>query len=91
MNDEDFEDDDEDIFARLPYRLVESKPLSRYDFLQAGFTIVTGTVRAVLEALVQLSDAFVGAEGYTRQRREFQDEARVAIESIVDGTAEDGD
>lgn len=88
MNDEEYEDDDDD-FEMIPFRLVESKPVTKYTFIQAGFTLVTGILRTLTEICVELSDAYIGAEGHVRNTKRFEDEARLSIESIVDGSAEE--
>lgn len=93
MNEDFDEDEDNDNYGPLiPYRLVESKPISKYTFIQAGFSLVTGFMRSVLEVTVDLSDAYIGAEGYTRGRKNFEEEARAQIETITEGaTVEDGE
>ncbi len=88
INDDDFDEDDDDFGHLIPYRIVESKPISKYTIIQAGFSLVTGIMRSVLDTTVELSDAFIGAEGYARGRKSFEDEARESIESIVEGTDE---
>lgn len=90
MNDEDYEDDDDDIFPAISYRIVESKPVTKYTFIHFGFSLVTGLLRTVMEATCDLADAFVGAEGYSVHQRKFQDEVRIALDTIVDGR-QDGD
>lgn len=88
IDDDDFEDDDDD-FGPSPFRLVESKPITKYTFIKAACNLVNGVLSAVLETSVELTDAIIGAEGYAKHQKNFADQARVAIESIVSGDAED--
>jgi hypothetical protein len=91
INDDDYDDDD-DFGPIFPYRLVESKPITKFTFIQAGFTFATGVLRSTLDTLTEISDAVVGHEGYVRGKKVFEDEARLEIETITESAAaEDGE
>lgn len=83
---DDFDDDDDDF---MHYRLVESKPVTWFTFLQFFFSIVVGFLRTLTESVSDLSDSFVGAEGHYRSKKVFQDQARIEIDSIAEGISDE--
>ncbi len=76
-NEEDFEDDDD-----LEYRLVPSRPFSLWALVSFVLNLIMGIARGVLVATDQLNDEIIGAQGFSVQKKEFGDAARMEIEAI---------
>jgi hypothetical protein len=84
FDDDDFDDDDVVALFSSAWE-IEPRPITKYTFLNFGFTLAIGLCRTVLEATSNLGDAILGAEGYEQEKKDFEDQARLAIDSIVDG------
>jgi hypothetical protein len=90
-DDDDFEGDEVDDLPTgfVFYREVEAVPITKFTFVHFILTIITGFLRTLLEATANLGDAVVGAEGYARNKKDFEDEARLAMETIAEGPEDD--
>jgi hypothetical protein len=88
----DFDDDDEfeTDFEIIPgaWREIEAKPITKYTFIHFFLTIIVGFLRTLLEATSNLGDAVMGEEVFAENKKDFEDEARLSIDMIADGTEE---
>lgn len=75
----DAESDDEEEFF---YQAIPPTPLSKWVPIRFAVGLTMGVVRSVLIALDRLEDDFISAEGYERQKREFQDAVREELEAL---------
>lgn len=85
FDEEEFEDDDD---LPMGWVSVEPKPITKYTFIHFFLTIIVGFLRTLLEATANFGDAVMGEEVYKENKKDFEDDARLAIETIVDGKEE---
>ncbi len=84
-DDAEYEDYDDDMEIYL-----EATPLSKYHFVEFLFTFWIGVVRSLLEALCNLGNHVTGAQVYESSKKEFENEARLEMETIWNDGKEDG-
>jgi hypothetical protein len=80
---EEFEDDDDVLL--FGFTEVEERPLTRFTAVRFFLTLILGIIAAFHRAFDELDTAVVGAEGHAKAQKDFQDDARIAIDSIADG------
>lgn len=75
---EEFEDEEED--DGMIY--LDAAPVTKYTFFAFFFTVIIGILRTLIEATCNLANSITGEEVYKDQKRVFENEARLQMETI---------